>query len=448
MLQKEETILVGLSGGPDSVCLVHVLDAIKDNLRLNINAIYIDHGLRPDETTSEIEFCKDFCSRYGINFLTKAIDVRNFAINQRINLQEAGRYLRYMTYNEVAKEIKATKVALGHTADDQAETLIMRLIRGSGTTGLASIPPVRGNIIRPLIEIERKEIIDYLEEVELNYIMDSSNLKKNYLRNKIRLSVMPVLKEINPDIIQTLSKTATIFRDEERYFEIIVTKTLMKLFSRKTDTRVELFLTPFEVMDTVIMRRVLRRVIDETRGLRGISFIHVEDIIELIKNGKPGDRLYLPNGIRVIKEYSVLILTSEPPVKLNDYSLDVPGECVLKEAKLVIKSSILDSKDLIKTTANLWKNCAYFDLDKLKLPLIIRARKNGDYFYPNGFGKRKKLQDYFVDEKVPRDERDRIPLVTSNGDIIWVVGYRGDDRYKVTDNTSKVLFLETRVSRD
>lgn len=448
MLQKGETILIGLSGGPDSVCLAHILNTIKDDFKLKINAVYIDHGLRPAEIPSEIEFCKEFCNRSGINFLTKTIDVRTFATSQRMNLQEAGRYLRYLTYNEVSKEIKATRIALGHTADDQAETLIMRLIRGSGTTGLASIPPIRGNIIRPLIEIEREEIIDYLTDVRVNYIIDSSNMKRNYLRNKIRLSVMPILKQINPDIIQTLSKTATIFRDEERYFEIIVTKTLMKLFSRKTDTRVELFLTPFEIMDTVIMRRVLRRVIDETRGLRGISFINIEDIIELIKNGKPGDRLYLPKGIRVIKEYSVLILTSEPPVRLGEYVLDVPGECVLKEARLVIKSSIIDSKEKIQVSPNLWKNYAYFDMDKLKLPLIIRARKNGDYFYPYGFGKRKKLQDYFVDEKVPRDERDRIPLVTSNGEIIWVVGYRGDERYKVTENTSKILFLETKVSRD
>ena len=129
-----------------------------------------------------------------------------------------------------------------------------------------------------------------------------------------------MLKEFNPDIIETLSRTAAIFRDEEKYFEIIVTKTLMKLISRKTDSRIELFLAPFEIMDKVIMRRVLRRAIDETRGLRGISFIHIEDIIELIKNGTPGDRIYLPKGIRVIKEYSTLILTSDPPVKLNTYT--------------------------------------------------------------------------------------------------------------------------------
>jgi len=448
MLQKGETILVGLSGGPDSVCLLHLLNSIREDFKLNINAIYIDHGLRPEETPFEIRFCEDFCKTTGNNLIVRAINVRDFAEKEKLNLQEAGRYLRYMTYNEVAKEIKATRIALGHTADDQAETLLMRLIRGSGTTGLASIPPVRGNIIRPLIETERKEIIDYLEDMKVDYVVDSSNLKRNYLRNKIRLSLIPILSEINPDIIQTLSKTAAIFRDEERYFEIIVTKTLMKLFSRKTDKRVELFLAPFEVMDTVIMRRVLRRVIDETRGLRGINFFHIEDIIELIKNGKPGDRIYLPRGIRVIKEYSVLILTSEPPVKLGQYTLDVPSECVLKEAKLVIKSSILDSKEQVKITPNLWKSYAYFDVGKLRFPLIIRARKDGDYFYPYGFGKRKKLQDYFVDEKVPRDDRDRVPLIISGDDIIWVVGYRGDDRYKITDSTTKILYLEAKVTRD
>jgi tRNA(Ile)-lysidine synthase len=303
MLSGEERVLIGLSGGPDSVCLLHAFDKIKDDFRLDLHATYIDHCLRPNETDAEIQFCKNLCENLKIPFITKSINVKSHTKKQKINMQEAARQLRYKVFEETSYEINAHKIALGHTADDQAETLLMRLFRGSGPTGLSGIPPVRGNIIRPLIEIERKEIERFLDDEKIDFIVDSSNLKKDYLRNKIRLSFIPMLKELNPDIIETLSKTAEIFRDEERYFGIIVTKTMMKLISRKTNTRIELFFVPFEIMDKVIMRRVLRRAIEETRGLRGISFIHIEDIIELIKKGKPGDRLYLPGGIRVIKEY-------------------------------------------------------------------------------------------------------------------------------------------------
>jgi tRNA(Ile)-lysidine synthase len=440
MLSGEERVLIALSGGPDSVCLIHVLNNLKDNFKLDLYAIYIDHGLRPDETDSEIEFCKNLCKSLDIPFIIKSINVKSYVQELKINIQEAARQLRYRTFEETAYEINAHKIALGHTADDQAETVLMRLFRGSGTTGLSGIPPVRAAIIRPLIEIERKEIEQFLDDGKIDFIVDSSNLKKDYLRNKIRLSLIPLLKGFNPDIIETLSKTAEIFRDEERFFTILVTKTMMKLISRKTDTRIELFLAPLEIMDKIIMRRVLRRAIDETIGLRGINFVHIEDIIELIKKGKPGDRLYLPRGIKVIKEYSTLTFTSEPPVCLNTYTFEVPGEVILKEGKVVIKASLENDVDDYGDG----KSMAVFDGDKTGTFLIIRPREKGDVFYPSGFGKRKKLQDYFVDEKVPRDERDRIPLLVSGKDIVWVMGYRADERFKVTESTKKVLRLEVK----
>jgi tRNA(Ile)-lysidine synthase len=450
MISGGEKILIGLSGGPDSVCLLHVLHALKDKFMTELHAIYIDHGLRPGETPNEIDFCRMQARKLNIPFITKAIDVKSCAKKQKTSIQDAARHLRYRLLEETAYETNAHKIALAHTADDQAETVLMRLFRGSGPTGLAGIPPVRKNIIRPLIEIERKEIEEFLSHEKLDFVIDSSNLKIDYLRNRIRLSLMPMIKELNPDITETLAKTASIFRDEEKYFGIIVTKTLMKLISRKTDTRIELFLSPFESMDKVILRKVLRRAIDETKGLRGISFIHIEDIAELIKKGKPGDRLYLPKGIRVIKDYSMLVLTSETPVALNTYTLEVPGETILKEAGLLIKASLIEGheSDVVSRNDGLWASSAFFDADKVRLPLTARPRTNGDAFYPSGFGRRKKLQDFFVDEKIPRDERDRVPLIVSENDIIWIVGYRGDERFKVTESTKNILKFEVKKLRD
>ena len=451
MLSGRERVLVALSGGPDSVCLLHVLNGLKEGLRLDLNVLYVDHGLRPEETPGEIEFSKRLCEKLDLPFITKSINVKSYAQEKGMNRQEAARELRYRAFEEIALEINAHKIALGHTADDQAETLLMRLLRGAGPTGLSGIPQVRGKIIRPLIEIRRKEIEQYLQEKKIDFIVDSSNLKRDYLRNKIRLSLMPLIKEINPTIIDTLSRIASIFREEERYFEILVAKTLMKLISRKTDSRIELFLSPLAAMEKIILRRTLRRAIDETTGLRGINFIHIEDIIDLIKKGTAGDRLYLPHEIRVIKSYSTLILTSEPPTRLSTYSLEVAGETVLKETGMLIHASMYEQqesgmRDSSTSTPDSHPatTLVLFDVDKLNFPLIVRPRKEGDFFYPLGFGKKKKLQDFFVDEKVPRDERDAIPLIVSGKDIIWVVGYRGDERFKVTDETKRVLRVEVK----
>lgn len=440
MLSGKEKILVGLSGGPDSVCLLHVLNSLRDKFVLNLHALYIDHGLRPEETPEEIEFCRKLCENLSIPFIAKAIDVKTFAGEQRLNKQEAARELRYRVFEEKAYDINAHNIALGHTADDQLETFFMRFLRGSGPRGLAGIPPVTGKVIRPLIEIERREIEGFLEDMRINYVVDPSNLKTDYLRNRIRLTFITELKKMNPNITQVTSRMMDILREEEKYFTIVVTKTLMKLICRKTDLRIELFLAPLEAMEKVILRRVLRRAIEETRGLRGLEFVHIEDIIDLIKRGNQGDRLHLPKGLRVIKDYSTLLITSELPQKVSTAILNLPGEVVLKESRTVIKASVENKADSYGDG----KTTAVFDADKTGNVLTVRARENGDFFYPEGFGKRKKLQDYFVDEKVPRDERDSIPIIISETGIVWIAGFRGDERFKVSDETKRFLIMEIR----
>lgn len=443
MLSGTETILAGLSGGPDSVCLLHALHKLSGEFRLKLNAIYIDHGLRPDETPHEIEFCNKLCQGLSVPFITKSIDVKAYAKEYGLNKQDAARDLRYKVFDEIAFEIKADRIALGHNADDQVETFFMRIFRGSGPKGLSGIPPVRGKIIRPLIEVERVDIEEFLEDRRINYIVDSSNMKEDYLRNKIRLSFVPEVKRLSPDIAETMSRTMEILREEERYFDIIVTKTLMKLISRKTDSRIELFLVPMESMEKVILRRVLRRVIDETKGLRGLGFVHIEDIINLIKHGQHGDRLCLPKRLRAIKNYSLLVITSETPQKIKTYTLNVPGEVALDETKKVINTTLEDKAGDYEDG----KTVVVLDADKTGNILTVRPREKGDFFYPMGFGKKKKLQDFFVDEKVPRDERDAIPIVVLGPDIVWIAGYRGDERFKAASETKRFVRLEIKTGK-
>ena len=437
MLNGGEKVLLGLSGGPDSVCLLSILNRIKKDFDLIIHAVYVDHNLRPEEIPAEIAFCSKICEKMQVDFRVKSVDVKSRAKEKGMNKQEAARELRYLAFSEAGEETKADRIALAHNADDQAETVLMRLVRGAGPSGLSGIPPKRAGIIRPLIEIERREIEDFLERHEIHYMVDSSNFRTEYIRNRIRLLLMPELKKLNPGLVRSVTKTASILQEEERYLELIVTKTLMKLISRKSERRIELFLSPLESMDIVILRRVLRRAIDGTEGIRGAGFIHVEDIMRLIKKGDSGDRLYLPKGIRVIKDYSLLVITSEEPGRIGSYELQVPGEVAIVGAGLVIKASFEDSA----ADPGDGKSSVLLDAEKVNLPLKIRPRMPGDFFSPLGFGKRRKLQDLFVDLKVPRDERDSIPVVVSGSDIVWVGGYRADDRFRISADTKKFLRL-------
>ncbi len=460
MLSEGDCVLIGLSGGPDSVCLAVILDKLRNDFNLSLHAAYIDHGLRPDEVESEKAFCKNFCREHGIIFFCESVDVRKYAGEKGLNKQEAARELRYGAFEKIASEIKATKIALGHNANDQAETFLMMTLRGAGRKGLSGIPPVRNLesgvrsqesrirknilIIRPLVEIERSEIEKFLTHnsslITLNsslpFTVDSSNLKKDYFRNWIRLTVMPELKKRNPALVQNICRNMDLLREEDNYLEIIVTKTLMKLITRKSSDTIELFLAPLETIEKPILRRILRRALDETEGLRGIGFVHIEDIISLIKKGKSGDRLYLPKNIRVIKDYSVLKMTSALPVKLAEYEINPPDEVALKESGVVIEAMFAEETGLCDGRLS-----AAFDADLLKFPLKIRARSTGDFFCPLGFGKKKKLQNFFVDEKIPRDVRDTVPLVLSGDDIIWIAGYRMDERFRVSERTEKILKL-------
>jgi tRNA(Ile)-lysidine synthase len=437
MLSGEGHVLIGLSGGPDSVCLVDILNGLKEDLNITLSAVYIDHGMRPEENEKEAFFCRRFCEERGIAFYEEPVNVKKHAEANGGNLQERARELRYHRIEELSQRINAEYIALGHNADDQAETVLMRLLKGAGMKGLAGIPPVRNGIIRPLIETERSDIEEYLKEKGLSYMVDSSNLTENYFRNWIRLSLMSEIKKKDPSAVSEIARSAEILRDEDGYLEIMVTKILMRLFSRKSDDTIELFLSPLGTIEKPLLRRVLRRAVDAASGLRGISFTNIEDIIDLIKKGKAGDSLDLPKGIRVIREYSLLKFTTLSHVRISEYKLDPPCDISIKETGMVLEAlyeekgtNYLDKKEEVLLDAGL-----------LKFPLTVRARTDGDHFYPAGFGKKKKLQDFFVDEKIPRDQRDSVPIILSGNDIVWVAGFRGDERYRVTEKTEKVLRL-------
>lgn len=439
LLARGQSVLIGLSGGPDSVCLASILSKLRPSLDLNLNAMYIDHGLRPLETPKEAEFCAGLCEKLDMGFSTSNIGVREYADENRMNLQEAARKLRYDELNANSMRLGADAIAVAHNLDDQIETFFMRLIRGSGPHGLIGIPYKRGRIIRPLLDAPRSDIEDYIKREGLGHVIDSSNLKDDYLRNRLRSTLMPVLTEMNPNLSETLSHTMQVLAGENRFIEAAATKATMRLITDKTDKRIELFLSPLSAMDIVILRRVLRRAIAETHGLRGIGFVHIEEIIDLIKTGLPGDRVSLPHDIRAVKKYSTLLITSEPSMKLGTYKIEPAGLVHMAECGMSIRANLTDgAPESLQGT-----DAALFDADKVSLPMIIRPRREGDFFHPSGMKGTKKLQDYFVDLKIPRDERDSIAVVTTSKDeIIWIAGLRQDERFLADENTGRFLLLE------
>ncbi len=439
MVLDGDRILVSLSGGPDSVCLLYILNILRSPYNLSLHAVYVDHGLRPEETPSEIAFCESLCKELNVDLIVKKIDLASSPLTAELGRQGAARELRYQAVAEEADEAGADRIALGHHKNDQAETLLINLLRGSGVTGLGGMPPVIHKVIRPLIDIEKKEIIEYLSSKNISYMTDSSNLKDDYLRNRVRSRIFPELEELNPGVIDTLSRTSDILREENDYLEAMVTKTMLRLFSRKTDSRVELFLAPMETMPVFLLRRVLRRAVDSAKDLRSLSFRNIEDIIGLVKKGHSGDRIYLPRDLRAIRDYAVLVITSDKPVRLKEYTINEGDEIFIEEAKVLLKVSRTREPKKTNGTSN-----AVFNLDKISLPLTVRARKDGDFFLPSGFGKRKKIQDFFVDKKIPRDERDAVPLICSQDDIIWVFGHRTDQRFLPDRNTKEFLVISSR----
>lgn len=444
----QKTVLVGLSGGPDSVALLRVLDELSEDYGNTLHAVYVEHGLRPSETPAEIEFARSLCKQLDVPFTVRAVDVKGLCRSEKRGIQEAARRLRYEAYEAEARRIKAGSVALGHTADDQAETFMMRVLRGSGTAGMGAIPPVRGPYIRPLIETTRREILEYLEHKGAAFVTDPTNMDDKYLRNRIRHRLMPVLNELNPNIVETLLWNSEVMRDEDRYMETVVNKTLMRLITRKSDNSIELFLSPLEAMDKAVLRRVIRRAVRETEGLGGIAFRHIEDIAGLIKDSAPGAMITLPGDIRAIKKYSTLLVTTEPQAKLKERELTPPGDVMLKEAGLMIRATIEDHPPhhLPPHGTDDGKRRAVFDLDRVKTPLVIRARQEGDSMRPAGLGGTKKLQDLFVDEKVPRHERDTVPVVTTaGGDVLWAAGVRADEIFLAGEGTKRFLVLELMV---
>ncbi|KGN03077.1 tRNA(Ile)-lysidine synthetase [Clostridium novyi A str. 4570] len=445
MFEVNDKVVVALSGGPDSICLLHILHTLKDELNISIVAAHVNHCLRGEAADNDEMYVKKICEELGIQCFVKREDVHRISKERGISCEMAGREVRYQFFEEVLHKINGNKIAIAHNANDQAETVLMRILRGTGLEGLVGIRPVRDNIfVRPIINLTRDEIENYCEVNKLNPRIDKTNFENIYTRNKIRLELIPYIqKNFNSDVIEVLNRFSDTVKVDNEYINNVA-KEKYNEYSEISEEKIILKGQLFKEHEA-ILTRVIRIAIKNIKGnLNNLEKNHIYDIIDIQKKST-GKYIMLPSGIRVTNNYGDIYVYKEEKEhkvqKINkEVELNLLEENVLTNHKLKITLDIIKSKEDIKFDKN--PLIKYFDYDKIKGVIKLRYRKNGDKFMPFGMSGSKKLKDLFIDLKIPKERRDSIPLITFGDDIAWIVGYRISDKFKINKDTKNILKIK------
>ena len=461
-----ESVLAGVSGGPDSVCLLHVLHSLSDILHIKLYAIHINHMLRGDEAKADEDYAAAVCLELGVPFFVSYANVAALAKEQGMSVEEAGREARYREFGRYSSVVGASRIAVAHNRNDQAETVLMHIIRGTGTAGLAGMDYIRGNIIRPLLNMERSDIERYCREAGLHPRTDSSNLSGDYTRNRIRLGLLPYINEqFGVNMTDSLVRLSENAAEDNRYLDACARQVYQKASVLKEAGRAELGKTKLNntgkaeldlgklrETDPAVRNRVMKLAIANISGSsNGIGSVHYRMLSDLISGGSTGSCAELPNGIRAVLSYGILRMFvegsgagyAEPPVSAFSRSVVIPGTTPVTELGTEISAEVVSSDNIDKCeTLGYNPLVQYFDYDRLNRGINIRNRKNGDIFKPFKSNGTRKLKEYLIDIKVPREIRDSIPLVCADNEVVWVIGYKISDKFKVTENTKSILKLE------
>lgn len=449
LIRPGDRILVAVSGGPDSVCLLAALAELRDCQRipgLQIHIGHLNYGLRGEDSERDEAFVRELAARFGVPISCERVRLTS---RPGGSLQRQARDIRYAYFARVLRENGLTSVATGHTADDQAETILMWLLRGSGTAGLTGIPVMReGGIIRPLLRVSRSEVLDYLGSRGIAYRMDASNVTGIYRRNRIRHDVLPLLRSFNPRIVEGLARVADILAAEAAFLDDVERERWRGVLITASTGRIVLSCERLVGQPVGLQRRLVRRALVLVRGrAEGLTFRHVAQVLDGILEGREGTGLDLPGGIRVGRHGDHLTVESgatgssagSDPEWASGVAFPIPGEVWIGEGSRRV-CAVHGRRTGGRVGPD--RSQAIVDADRLGGPLTVRAWRAGDWFAPSGMqGRRKKLQDFFVDEKVPRALRGRVPLVVSPAGIVWVVGYRADERFKVGTETIRPVTL-------
>ncbi len=439
MLEKGDQIIVGVSGGADSVCLFHVLLELRKEYQLTLHVIHINHGIRGEEAKRDEEFVRELCKKEEVSFQVVHKDIPLLAKEGRMSVEEAGRKARYEVFNQYFLAYKCNKIAIAHNKNDTAETILFHMFRGSGLSGLTGISPVRDRIIRPLLCLERKEIESYLFERGISYLDDSTNFTLDYTRNKIRLKVLKEAEGINSKAVSHIAMAGETFRELQEYVEKSVMKAAESILVKGTENEILLQIKELSKEDIVIQKEIVRKAFFMlSESLKDIDAYHITSVLQLIKK-QPGRRINLPYGITAMREYNHIELRTKGKDLSKDLEpreLLIPGVTPLFEEGKSIKASLLNYKKNMIIPQSICTK--WFDYDKIKDTVLIRCRKQGDYLCIDKGGT-KKLKALLIDEKIPRQKRDVLPLLADGSHIMWVIGNRISEAYKVDENTRRIL---------
>ena len=442
LLDKKDRIVVALSGGPDSTALLVALIQIAKELNFDIIVAHYNHGLRGTHSDEDEKNSQQLATKLGLIFISGKMD---FKLRQKgLSPEDFYRQQRYQFLNKVAQDYKAQKIALGHNMQDQAETVLLNLLRGSGLGGLRGILPIReGKFIRPLIEVSRGEIIAFLNETGISYCHDSSNENSIYLRNKIRSELIPYLQEkFNPKIVENLAQMAEILCQDDDYISNSVKQALQSTYIQNQPDGIALNIDYLKGLAPAIRSRLFKEALENLSPEKnGFSYKNIKDLERLVQAAESGKRISLPLAIVARREYDHLILTRDKAyLKQVDYEypVNIPGIIHVKETNrtISIEKTSRDKMDLQS------KIKVYLDLDKIKQPIILRNRRDGDSFQPLGMQGRQKIKSLFINQKIPRNKRNETMLLVDQDSVIWIENMHLSERVKISAQTIKILCLE------
>ena len=452
LLSTGDRTLVAVSGGPDSVALLHLLCELRDELGLHLEVAHLQHGIRGAEAKADARFVGELAEKLQLPFHLKEVDLPRMKRDAgKGNLEALARAERYGFFAEVVKMRELDKVATAHTQDDQAETMLMWFLRGAGSKGLGGMArrqklKLAGGestreltVIRPMLEISKAEVLRYLSEKQLAYRVDKSNQDPTFLRNWIRTELLPMIgRRIDPHVPERLGRLAELLRDEDDYLDELAHQRFTAMLQKN-----ELARPAFLAQSKALQRRILRLWIEGTRGhLRGLEFVHIDDMLHLIEGGPPQGRLSIPGGWELVREYESLRLEKRIRSRRGvcyNYPLKVGVILRVPEANLEFHSEIVTAPPQA-LPGNLME--AVFDLGYLNEPLWVRNFRHGDRFQPLGMTGHKKIKDLFIEKRMPLSIRTRWPLLLAGDEIVWIPGYGRSAAGAVSHRTAAMLHFK------
>lgn len=444
MIESSDRIVVGLSGGADSVCLLLALSELSYRIGIgkrNIFAVHVNHMIRGEEADGDEEFSRQLCEKAGIVFESYNKDIKAYAAEVGCTVEEAGRKIRYECFEQAAEKYNCNKIAVAHNKNDLAETVIFNMIRGSGLKGMSGIKPVRDNIVRPLLDVTRDQIEEYLSACNQPYRNDSTNDTLDYDRNKIRHMILPAMMEVNNGAVRHICHMA---EEANNSYSFIHSKALEKYDGYVEDDdfgrTVTLDVNKIYKYSPVLQEHVIHEAIGDVAGMKkDITRRHVMSVVGLLYQDT-GRVVELPYRIRARRSYNNLIITNKQDTAV-DYCIDIDCDGVYKIPEWgSIEVSFIDNDTQLEVPKKTYTKMA--DYGKIKFNLCIRTPEDGDYIIIDSIGNTKKLSRVFIDNKVDREKRANWPVLACGSEIIWVLGLRYSEAYKIDENTTKIIYLD------